>query len=61
MAGKMSAEQDADRLIARAKEYQMLADAMPDDDPPASTYPPAGTVVQPMQQQQQKKEGDEDI
>jgi hypothetical protein len=54
MAAKMSAKQDADRLIARANEYQLLADAMPEDDPPAAMNPPPKTVVQSMQQQQSK-------
>ena len=49
----------ANRLIARANEYQMLADTIRDDDP----LPPApapGAVRQPMQQQQQQQQKSED-
>ena len=64
LASKMSLKADADRLIARANEYQMLAEAMPPDDAPAvdspmMPAPPPTTVTQPMQQQQQKKKEDE--
>ena len=57
MAAKMSAKDDAARLISRANEYQMLAKAMP-DDAPASPVPPRPPVSQPMQQQLQKKSED---
>jgi hypothetical protein len=60
MAARMSAKQDADRLITRANEYQLLADAMPEDDQPAArNRPPPATVVQSMQQQQ-SKDGNKD-
>jgi hypothetical protein len=37
LASKMSLKVDAERLIARAHEYQILADAIPPDDaPPAA-------------------------
>jgi hypothetical protein len=65
LASKMSVKADAERLIARANEYQILADAMPRDPPaadlPATATPPPTTITQPMQQQQQqKKEEDEE-
>jgi len=63
LAAKMSLKADAERLIARAKEYQILADAMPPDDevprdglPIPATSPSA--IVQPMQQEQQHEGGD---
>jgi hypothetical protein len=64
LASKMSVKADAERMIARANEYQILSDAMPPDDAPpvdlpVTPTPPPTTVTQPMQQQQQKKEEDE--
>ena len=51
LAARMSAKDDALRLIERANEYQVLAQAMPADDPPTCAPPPKA-VTQPMQQQQ---------
>lgn len=60
MAAKMSVKVDAERLIARANEYQMLAEALPPDDPPPP--PPAShSVTQPMQQQQQGTQDNEGV
>jgi hypothetical protein len=62
LAAKMSLKVDAERLIGRANEYQILAEAMPaEDEAPKDDLPtpppPPRTIVQPMQQQQQH--GDE--
>jgi hypothetical protein len=51
LAAKMSAREDALRLIERANEYQLLAETMPSDEPLAPA-PPVNAVTQPMQQQQ---------
>ena len=53
LASKMSLKLDAEQLISRANEYQMLADVMP-VDLPAMPGPPRTAVTQPMQQQQQQ-------
>jgi hypothetical protein len=52
LASQKSAKDDAERLIARANDYQMLAAAMPDDH--LSAVQPPSSVQQPVQQHQQK-------
>jgi hypothetical protein len=60
MAKRMRAKRDAEQLIERANEYQMLADVMPDGQPATpEAPPPSQTQSQPMQQQQQRQK-DED-
>ena len=55
LAAKMSAKDDAAQLIARANEYQMLAETTPDEpSAPPPTLPKPTT--QSMQQQQAKTE-----
>jgi len=65
LASKMSLKVDAERLIVRANEYQILASAFPADDPQGDDLPvtPPATpqmVAQPMQQQQQHGTGDDE-
>jgi len=55
LASKMSVKADAERLIRRANEHQLLAEAMPPDEEAANEPPPAVsplTITQLMQQQQ---------
>jgi hypothetical protein len=49
MAAKMNLLEDAAKLIKRAKEYELLAEAMPFEPTP----PPCTPITIPMQQQQQ--------
>jgi hypothetical protein len=55
LAASMSLRADAERLITRANEYQVLAEAMPpDDESPISTTSAAPATAIAIAQQDEK-------
>jgi hypothetical protein len=55
-ASKISVQEDAEQLRRRAREYELLAEAFPEDKPPPiASRPPPIVSEQPMQQTQQEQ------